>query len=323
MEMGFWGKLNTPILCLAPMDDVTDAAFRYIIAKHSKEHGPQYMTFTEFTSADGLVLADEKGQQRLRAKLRFDEIERPIVAQLFTAVPERMEEAASLVQRLGFDGVDINMGCPDRTVEKTGCGSALIKNPELATELIAAAQRGASNLPVSVKTRIGYSESEVESWVPHLLSANIAALTIHARTRNEMSKVPARWEHVREAVAIRDELGAQTKIIGNGDVQDLQDAYAKIEETGCDGAMLGRAMFGNPWVMSEYVPSVEEKLQALKEHTELFEKHFDGIKSFAIMRKHFASYVTGFDDAKELRVELMSADTAQEVRDIIQAHEND
>jgi len=323
--MNFWEKLEKPFFVLAPMDDVTDVAFRHTIANHSKKHGGTYVTVTEFTSADGLAHADEKGQRKLRAKLRFTERERPIVAQIFSAVPEHMETAAALVRDLGFDGVDINMGCPDRSVEKQGAGSALIKNPTLAQELIYAAKEGAKKLPVSVKTRIGYDKNQLDEWLPILLEANPAVVTLHARTRNELSKVPARWDLIRDAVAIRNSFYLSTErqntlIVGNGDVRDLEHARERATESGADGVMIGRGMFGNPWIMSDYKSTHEEKMKALIAHTELFEKEFSGIKSFAVMRKHFSSYIEGFSGAKELRAMLMECATATDVRDIIKTH---
>lgn len=326
MHKGFWEQLEKPFLILAPMDDVTDVAFRQTIAKYSKPLGPPYVTFTEFTSADGLVFADEKGQEKLRAKLRFTEIERPVVAQIFSAVPEHMERTAALVRELGFDGVDINMGCPDRTVEKQGCGSALIKDPQRAQELIAATQRGArmgehDGIPVSVKTRLGYADrDEIEEWLPALLEVKPAAVTLHARTRNEMSKVPAQWDQIARAVEIRNARNSDTLIVGNGDVVGIAEARAKARESGADGVMIGRGMFGNPWVMSEYEPRLEEKLEVLIAHAELFEKAFEGIKSFAVMRKHFGSYVEGFPGAKELRTKLMACESAAEVRSTIESY---
>src|SRR3989344_3632866 len=161
----FWTGLPRPFFALAPLDDVTDAAFRQLIARYGR---PDVM-FTEFASADGLVLAPEDGKKKLLKKLIFSEEERPMVAQLFTSVPEHMEEAAHLCARLGFDGIDINMGCPDKAVEKGGCGAALIKNPALARELIRTAKK--SGMPVSVKTRIGYNKDALESWLPELLAA--------------------------------------------------------------------------------------------------------------------------------------------------------
>src|SRR3990167_9016770 len=223
----FWHTLPKPFFVQAPMEDVTDAAFRALIAKHASPDIPRVM-FTEFTSADGLVLAPEGGKEKLLKKLLYSESERPIVAQLFTAVPERMEQAAQLVADLGFDGIDINMGCPDKAVEKSGCGAALIKNPMLARELIRAAKKGSASrrMPVSVKTRIGYNTDQLDSWLPELLAEDISAVTIHARTRKEMSDVPARWDAVARAVKIRDScqgdtLTLKTLIVGNGDVRDI------------------------------------------------------------------------------------------------------
>src|SRR3989344_5329909 len=204
----FWETLPKPFFALAPLANVTDAAFRSIIAKYSKPAGPHVM-YTEFVSADGLALAPEEGRQKLLRDLMFAPEQRPIVAQFFTATPEHMERAAALAAELGFDGVDINMGCPDRTIEKQGAGAKLILNPELAQELIAAAKRGAPELPVSVKTRLGYNKDVLEEWLPDLLAAEPAAVILHARTRKEMSKVAAHWDRVRRAVEIRDELGSK------------------------------------------------------------------------------------------------------------------
>ena len=168
--------------------------------------------WTEFVSADGLMRATPEGKEKLMADLMYTEEERPIVAQLFSAHPEYMEKAAALCKELGFDGIDINMGCPDKTIEKQGCGSAMIRKPKEAQEIIRAAKRGAGTLPVTVKTRIGYNKNELEAWLPALLSENPAVITVHARTRKEMSKVPARWEHVRDAVAIRNSIDRKSVV---------------------------------------------------------------------------------------------------------------
>jgi nifR3 family TIM-barrel protein len=329
MDRGFWDTLERPFFVLAPMADVTDAAFRRIIATYGKPD----VVWTEFVSADGLL---SKGREVLLRDLMFTEAERPIVAQLFTGSPERMEKAATLVANLGFDGLDINMGCPDRSVEKQGAGAALIKDPKRAQEIIRAAQEGVraagKTIPVSVKTRIGYNKNEIETWLPALLSAEPAALTIHARTRKEMSLVPAHWDVVAEVVKLRDELQSEAFIIGNGDARNLVDARAKVLETGADGTMLGRAIFGNPWLFSDLTAvkhgkkggastfAFRERVRVLIEHVRLFEELLGDIKSFSIMKKHFKAYIEGFPGAQALRTELMATKNAAEVATILETH---
>jgi nifR3 family TIM-barrel protein len=320
----FWKKLNKPFFALAPMADVTDASFRQIIAKYSRHGQPgggPDVFWTEFVAADGLM---SPGREVLRHDLRFGDNEHPIVAQLFGSRVEKMEGAARLCQELGFDGIDINMGCPDKSIEKQLCGAAMIRNPELACEIIRAAKRGAPNLPISVKTRIGYNKNEIDTWIPALLAEDIAALTIHCRTRKEMSAVPARWEHVKEVVEIRDRLKVDTLILGNGDVKDLDDAKQKVAETGCDGVMLGRAIFGNPWLFDQEKKHVtpEEKIRVMVEHTKLYEELLGGIKSFAIMKKHYKAYVNNFEGAMELREKFMLCTNASEVEAVAEAFLN-
>lgn len=343
--MNFWEKLPAPFFVVAPMADVTDAAFRRMLATYGK---PDVM-WTEFVAADGLVRATEEGKKKLMADLIYHEEERPIVAQLFTSNPEHMEYAANLCRELGFDGIDINMGCPDRSIEKQGCGSAMIKTPLVAREIIQAAKRGAKDIPVSVKTRIGYNQDEIDTWIPVLLSEDIATLTIHARTRKEMSKVPAEWERVARVVALRDKLAPNTRIIGNGDVLSMDDARRKIAESGADGAMIGRALFGNPWFFHptkrlpirlnelptsgvdrekiithdtsddslEYI-SLEERLGVMVEHTKLFSELLPH-KNFAVMKKHYKAYVNGFHGAADFRNELMQQNSPEEVEAVVHA----
>ncbi|MDR3571526.1 MAG: tRNA-dihydrouridine synthase [Candidatus Pacebacteria bacterium] len=310
----FWSELPKPFFVLAPLEDVTDAAFRRHIARHGKPH----VFYTEFTSADGLLLANEHGQKQLRSKLLFSEIERPIVAQLFTAVPAHMEAAAKIVEELGFDGLDINMGCPDRAIEKGGCGAAMIQTPQLAREIIRAAKSGFDG-PVSVKTRLGYNIDELETWIPELLSEHPAALALHARTRKELSDVPARWERIARAVALRDEYSPQTRLIGNGDVTDLNDARAKVAATNCDGVMLGRAIFGNPWLFADRKdpPTPQERIESLIQHIKLFDELLGEVSNFATMKKHFKAYISGWDGAKDLRIQLMETNSATEALKVL------
>ncbi len=312
---GFWATLPRPFFVLAPLANVTDVAFRRLIATYSKPYGPDVM-YTEFVSADGLIRGN---REVLIRDLAFSPSERPIVAQFFTSSPEAMEEVATLASELGFDGVDINMGCPDRAVEKQGAGAALMKDPKLACALIEAAQRGAGELPVSLKTRLGYNTDMLESWLPALFSCRPAAIVLHARTRKDLSSVPARWERIRQAVEIRDGMGSQTLLIGNGDVSGMEDARQKAAETGVDGVMLGRAIFGRPWLFDEgKQPDLQERLRIACEHAALFEELLGDIKSFAIMKKHFKAYVEGFPGAKELRATLMETKNASEVREVIE-----
>lgn len=343
INLGFWKEqsidkktgLKKSLFVIAPMADVTDASFRKVIAERG---GPDVM-WTEFVSADGLIRATEEGKKKLLRDLIYCEAERPIVAQLFGSNPEYMRQAAALCAKIGFDGIDINMGCPDKSIEKQKAGAAMIKDPKRAQEIIRAAQEGVKdsgkNIPVSVKTRIGYNSDELDTWLPALLTAEPAVVTIHARTRKEMSLVPARWEHVKHAVEIRDHVQAdlppdqRTLIFGNGDVLSLLDGQEKVTASGADGAMLGRAIFGNPWLfaplhradrdLTTHIPTVKEKLDTLVEHSKLFEEILGDIKSFSIMKKHFKAYVNGFDGSKELRARLMEMNTAKEVAGEIKA----
>jgi len=318
--MNFWKSIKKPFFVMAPMADVTDVAFRALVAKR----GAPDVFWTEFVSADGLYHTREISNMKdaenpLMRDLLFDTAERPIVAQIFSSKPEMIAYATKLVAELGFDGVDINMGCPDRAIERQGCGAAMMKNPELAREIIRAA-KGASSLPVSVKTRVGYTEESLDEWLTALLEESPAAITLHLRTRKEMSLVPADWELMKKAVAIRDRVNPGVLLIGNGDVQDLEDGRAKVAESGCDGAMLGRAMFGNPWVFSgidglRKSITLQEKLAALVELAHGFEKIMPP-KNFAILKKHIKAFVTGFDGAAELRARLMQAASAAELEQI-------
>ncbi len=257
----FWREIKKPIFCLAPMADVTDCAFRQIIAKYSfgpntrpTERSFGRVFFTEFVSADGLAHPDAR--EKLLIDLKYGENERPIVAQIFGGKPENIKIASALCKDLGFDGIDINMGCPDKTIEKQCAGAAMMKDYKLAREIICAAKEGAGGLPISVKTRIGYNKIDLE-WVRELLKEDLAALILHLRTRKEMSNVPAHWEVMKRIMEIRDEIysatggvGEKTLILGNGDVVNIDDARRKCEEFGCDGVMLGRAIFGNPWLFA-------------------------------------------------------------------------
>lgn len=313
----FWQNLRKPFVVMAPMADVTDVAFRALVAKQ----GAPDVFWTEFVSADGLYHTREIQKMKdeenpLMRDLLIGEGQRPIVAQIFSSKPEMIAYATKLVAAKGFDGVDINMGCPDRAIERQGCGSAMIKTPEVACAIIRAA-KAASDLPVSVKTRVGYNKESLDEWLPVLLEEAPAAITLHLRTRKQMSLVPADWELMKKAVEIRDRINPDVLLIGNGDIQNLDEARAKIAESGCDGAMIGRGMFGNPWVFAGTSRSnLEEKLTALIELAHTFEK-ITPPKSFAILKKHIKAFVTGFDGAAHLRAQLMELESATELEAII------
>lgn len=311
--LGFWGQLKKPIYVLAPLANVTDAVFRAHIVKYSKPA----VIWTEFVAADGLC--HPKGREALERDLKFSEVERPIVAQLFTAHPDNMREAAKLCAEFGFDGIDINMGCPDKNVMKQGAGAACMKDPELAKSLIEAAREGTKTagkeLPISVKTRLGLNEDALEEWLPQLLEAKPAVITVHARTKKDMSKVPARWERLKRAVEIAR--GSGTILLGNGDARDIFDAEEKVKQTGVDGVMFGRAIFGNPWLFDrDKQVTVRERIESAVAHTKLFEETWGETKSFELMKKHYQAYINHFPLAKELRIELMNCHVASEVETI-------
>ena len=327
--MGFWAQLKKPIVVLAPMADVTDAPFREVIAKYGKPD----VLWTEFVSCDGLFRG---GYDRLIHDLKFDKSEHPIVAQLFTSDPKYMEKGARLALELGYDGVDINMGCPDRSIERQGCGCAMIKNPKNARAVIRAAMKGAQHkgkrIPVTVKTRLGYNIDQLEEWLPELLAENPAVVTIHARTRKEMSKVPAKWDRIKRAVEIRDELGSETLIFGNGDILTPEQAFEVAKETGADGVMIGRGIFGKPWLFADLEKRkeaflnresfdvvelpLEKRLRIAIEHTRLFEKYLS-FKNFAIMKKHFKAYIADFPKASELRNRVFQATDGDEIEEVL------
>jgi len=301
-------------MALAPMYDVTDAAFRAVIAKYGKPD----VFWTEFVSAEGM---NSEGRERLMHHLLFDKSEKPIVAQIFGSHPEAFAPTAELIEKLGFDGIDINMGCPDKNIVKQGSCAALFKTPKLAQQLVLETKRG-TTLPVSVKIRIGDGKVEWKEWIKYLLEVEPAAMAIHLRSRKEMSKVPAHWElmpEIVEFIKANSNPDSLPIVLGNGDVFSLEDAKDKVVQTGCDGVMIGRGIFGNPWFFNADKKEVtrEEKLKVLLEHTQLFEKLFTGIKNFEVMKKHYKAYVNGFDGAKELRMELMAANSYEEVAGIL------
>ncbi len=301
-------------MTVAPMSGVTDEAFRRMFLKYGRPD----VFWTEFVPVNGLL---SEGKKVFLEILKFKKAEHPIVAQIFGKDPDLYKKAARIIKSLGFDGIDINMGCPDRDVVKQGAGSALIKDSDLAKQIIRATKEGAGGLPVSVKTRIGYEKNQIDEWIPVLLKENIAALTVHFRTKEEMYSSPASWKLARKIVKLRDHLAPKTLIFGNGDVKSLAEARELAKKTGLDGVMIGRSTIGNPWFFAEHNPTVKERLAVILEHAEIFVKTGEH-KNFDNMKKYFKGYTTGFRGARTLRNRLMRVKTIAEVRQIVKEFEN-
>lgn len=308
--MNFWKNLKKPIFILAPMEGVTDSVFRQIVASTGRPD----VFFTEFVPIDALF---SKGKEKILASLKFTEEERPIVAQIWGTDPEKFYMVAQFLSKMKFDGIDINMGCPDKNVMKKGACAALIKNPKLAREIIDATIRGGSGLPVSVKTRIGFVKANMEDWVTTLLQTKISALILHLRTVPEMSKVPAHWEKIKSALKIRENLKSKALIIGNGDVKTLKEARDKCKKYSLDGVMIGRGIFENIYLFNEKIDpnrvSSKQKISLLIKHLELFKKTWGDKKHFALMKKFVKCYVNNFNGVSESREKLMGTKNLDEL----------
>ena len=315
MINNFWIELEKPIKILAPMASVTDSAFRQILCKYGKPD----VFLTEFVPADALM--NDKGREVKMIDLYFDKKEKPIVAQIFTSNAKHIFKTANLLKDMGFDGIDINMGCPEKNIQKQGAGASLIRTPELAKELISACQEGAPNLPISVKTRIGYLKNEVESWFKCLGQTNLAALIVHGRTKKQMYQGFADWEAIKNAGDIVKSLNKNIIFIGNGDIKSLDEGLGKTEKYDLDGFAVGRAVLGNPWFFNKKEKkedkSLEKIIATLKEHAETFDKLYSGKKNFLIMRGHFSGYISGFPGAKELRMKLMQVKNIKDLESAI------
>ena len=343
-------KKGKTISVLAPMADVTDMVFRKIIAKYSKPFGPDIF-WTEFVSADGL---SSPGQEALKIDLLFSKnLEKPILGQIFGSQIENIRQAVKIVYDLGFDGVDINMGCPDKNIEKQGAGAKTITTPELAKEIILAMQKEREILnknkkrffSVSVKTRIGFNKIEYKTWFPFLLDRELDILTIHLRTRKELSLVSAHWELAEEILIFIKNYCEKNNlkiplIILNGDVKNILEAEKKIQDLNLIiqkndlfvGVMIGRGVFGTPWLFNkkEFIKrnfldiknkkgkeNIKFRLKILLEHIKDFEKKLGKYKSFHIMKKHFKGYIKDFENAGDLRNNLMNCKDYKEIKKVI------
>jgi nifR3 family TIM-barrel protein len=306
----FWKSLPKPFFVLAPMEEVTDTVFRRIISSCGR---PDVMV-TEFTSVEGL--ASEIGRSKVIHRLQYTTEEQPLVAQIWGITPDHYYQAGVYAREQGFAGLDINMGCPVKKVIKQGACSALIKNPQLASDIIQAAKEGAGDIPVSVKTRIGFSEIQTEEWIGHLLKSNLDALTIHGRTVKELSDYPTHWDEIGKVVQLRNQAKLDTVIIGNGDISSYQQGLAMAEQYKVDGIMIGRGVLHNPWIFNPNIDhntlSTEIKVQKLIEHIQLFDQTWRQEKNFAVMKKCFKMYINNFLGASDIRSKLMQCNTAQE-----------
>ena len=308
----FWVDLPKPFYILAPMEAVTDVVFRHVVARAAAPD----VWFTEFTNATGWAAAGDKA---IGGRLIKTEDEQPIVAQLWGSVPKAMEKLAAHCAELGYDGIDINMGCPDKSATKSGGGSAMICNPENAAAIIAAAKT--SGLPVSVKTRLGYSRiDEWRGWLTHILQQDIVNLTIHLRTKKEMSKVPAHYELISEIKQLRDEIAPTTLLTINGDIRDRAHGEELVAQTGVDGVMIGRGIFHNPFAFEDQptTRSRDELLGLLSLQLDLYDQYSDQTgRPFDTLKRFFKIYVRDFEGAAELRDKLMHAKSTAEVRALL------
>ena len=329
--MNIWENLPKPFLILAPMEGVTDIAFRQVIAKAGRPD----LFYTEFTNVSSY--ASEKGRHNALERLAVAPTDSPIIAQIWGKNPDHFSELSHALESLGFSGVDLNFGCPDKHVNKAGGGAAMIKTPDLAVECYRKV-KAATNLPVSIKTRLGWAKvEEYQDWLSTLLNEHPAALTVHLRTRKEMSKVPAHYELIPEIIKLRAEISPETKLVINGDIKDRAHALAlHAEYPEVDGFMIGRGVFANPYCFTSHQPTREELLDLLKFHLKEFEKAtFEGVRlglaprsapekgalrtpGYEPLKHYFKIYINNFPGASDLRAELMETHSIPEARAIIE-----
>lgn len=338
--LGFWKKLKKPVIGLSPMDGVTDFACRYITALHGKPA----VIFTEFTTVEGLFHAPEN----ILRDFEYSEIERPIVAQIYGASPDDFYRASHVVCELGFDGIDINMGCPSKAVVKRNCGAKLITVPDLAVEIIRATKQGVADwsrgqtmedlklpaalidtvyrmnkkrvgeerlglktpIPFSIKTRIGYDSVVIERWIETLLAEGPALISIHGRTLKQMYRGFADWEAIAKAKNIARQ--TPTLIFGNGDIDSLEKAYERIEASGVDGTLIGRSAIGNPWIFRNVVPDREMKIKTALEHALYFRRHRSD-NDWKSLKKHLIGYISAFPEASRLRCAMLATKNFEEL----------
>ncbi|MBR0242599.1 tRNA-dihydrouridine synthase family protein [Candidatus Saccharibacteria bacterium] len=308
-----WQELPKPFLILAPMEGVTDIMFRQVVAKAGRPD----LFFTEFTNVSSY--ASEKGRANALERLEIAPTDAPIIAQIWGKNPEHFAECAAALEDLGFSGIDLNFGCPDKNVNKTGGGAAMIKTPELAVECFRNAKKF-TNLPVSIKTRLGWSKvEEYRDWLSILLNEHPAALTVHLRTKKEMSKVAAHYELIPEIIKLRNEISPETKLIINGDIKNRKEAlnlYEKYPEI--DGFMIGRGVFQNPYCFTDHEATKDELMELLYLHLDLYEKYSKKhYISYEPLKHFYKIYINNFPGASELRAKLMETHSVEEAREVL------
>ncbi|MCL7443174.1 tRNA-dihydrouridine synthase [Staphylococcus aureus] len=317
MKENFWSELPRPFFILAPMEDVTDIVFRHVVSEAARPD----VFFTEFTNTESFC--HPEGIHSVRGRLTFSEDEQPMVAHIWGDKPEQFRETSIQLAKMGFKGIDLNMGCPVANVAKKGKGSGLILRPDVAAEIIQATRAG--GLPVSVKTRLGYYEiDEWKDWLKHVFEQDIANLSIHLRTRKEMSKVDAHWELIEAIKNLRDEIAPNTLLTINGDIPDRKTGLELAEKYGIDGVMIGRGIFHNPFAFEKEPRehTSKELLDLLRLHLSLFNKYEkDEIRQFKSLRRFFKIYVRGIRGASELRHQLMNTQSIAEARALLDEFE--
>ncbi|HDS3743606.1 TPA: tRNA-dihydrouridine synthase [Staphylococcus aureus] len=317
MKENFWSELPRPFFILAPMEDVTDIVFRHVVSEAARPD----VFFTEFTNTESFC--HPEGIHSVRGRLTFSEDEQPMVAHIWGDKPEQFRETSIQLAKMGFKGIDLNMGCPVANVAKKGKGSGLILRPDVAAEIIQATKAG--GLPVSVKTRLGYYEiDEWKDWLKHVFEQDIANLSIHLRTRKEMSKVDAHWELIEAIKNLRDEIAPNTLLTINGDIPDRKTGLELAEKYGIDGVMIGRGIFHNPFAFEKEPRehTSKELLDLLRLHLSLFNKYEkDEIRQFKSLRRFFKIYMRGIRGASELRHQLMNTQSIAEARALLDEFE--
>jgi len=322
-KRNYWSEYSGPIWALAPMEDVTDTVFREVVLRLSQP-GNLHLLFSEFLSTDGFChpVGKEKVVHRFKVNaselklVRRDNVK--LVAQIWGTDPEKFYKTARFIaEETEFDGIDINMGCPMKNIIKKGACSALINTPQLAREIITAVHE-ATDLPLSVKTRVGFKSVVTESWISNLLESEADALIVHGRIQKMMSEGEADWNEIGKAVQLRNQIKPSMKLLGNGDVMSIAEANKKVSDYGVDGVMVGRGIFHNPWFYNEgHEPTMEERVEALRLHSSLYANTWQGIKPWSILKRFFKIYTNSFPGAVQLRAQLMETNGFNEVESVL------